>query len=83
MFTDRMLTQNRTDLSGQQIGNYDLEEWLVSRSISDFYLGSDVKLDQPVFVEILRATAEQDPDLAGQFQRRMEAHRSSTHIVPL
>ncbi|NCF65633.1 MAG: protein kinase [Chloroflexi bacterium] len=74
-----MLTQNRTDLSGQQIGNYDLEEWLVSRSVSDFYLGSDVKLDQPVFVEILRATAEQDPDLAGQFQRRMEAVSQIKH----
>ena len=62
-----MLTQNRTDLTGHQIDNYDLEELLFSRSVSDFYLGRDVKLDQPVFVEILRTTAEQDPDLAGQF----------------
>jgi serine/threonine protein kinase len=80
-----MLTQNRTDLSGQQIGNYDLEELLISRSVSDFYLGRDVKLDQPVFVELLRSTAEQDPDLVGQFQRRMEAVSQIKHpyIAPV
>ncbi len=80
-----MLTQNRTDLSGHQIGNYDLEELLSSRAISDFYLGRDVKLDQPVFVELLRTTAEQDPDLAGQFQRRMEAVSQIKHpnIAPV
>ena len=36
-----MLAQNRTNLLGHQIGNYELEELLTSRDASDLYLGRD------------------------------------------
>jgi serine/threonine protein kinase len=80
-----MLAQNKTNLSGQQIGNYELKELLVSRDATDFYLGRDTKLDQPVFIEILQSTNEQDPDMAGSFQRRMEAVSQIKHpnIAPV
>ena len=80
-----MLAQNRTNLTGNQIGNYELEELLIPRVASDFYLGRDIKLDQPVYIEILHTTEEQDPDLAGNFQRRVEAVSQIKHpnIAPI
>ena len=80
-----MLAQNKTNLSGLQIGNYEMEELLISRVASSFYRGRDVKLDQPVFIEILHTTVEQDPDMAGSFQRRMEAVSQIKHhnIAPV
>ncbi len=83
-----MLAQNKTILSGHQIGNYETEELLISRAASDFYRGRDVKLDQPVFIEILQTTVEQDPDMAAAFQRRMEAvsqikHRNIAPVIDI
>ncbi len=80
-----MLAQNKIDLSGHQIGNYELEELLISRDASDFYLGRDIKLDQPVFIETLKTTVEQDPEMADSFQRRMEAVSQLKHpsIAPV
>ena len=83
-----MLAQNKTNLSGHQIGNYEMEELLISRVASSFYRGRDVKLDQPVFIEILHTTVEQDPDIAGSFQRRMEAvsqikHRNIAPVIDI
>ncbi|MFN2135000.1 MAG: protein kinase domain-containing protein [Candidatus Promineifilaceae bacterium] len=63
---------NGTDYSGQQFGNYELEALLKHRAVTDLYLARDVKLDQPVFVEVLRTPVAEDPALAGRFQRRME-----------
>lgn len=67
-----MIAQSKSDFSGQQFGNYELETLLKSRAATDLYLARDVKLDQPAFVEVLRVPVKQDPELAGRFQRRME-----------
>lgn len=79
------LTQNRTDRSGQKIGNYELDELLKPRSISDFYIGRDVKLDRPVFIEILNTTEEQDPNLVDRFQRRADtvSQLKNPYIIPV
>ena len=74
-----MLAQNTTDLSGRQIGSYELEKLLKRRDATDLYEARDVKLDQPALVEILRATVEEDPELAGRFQRRMETVAQLKH----
>jgi serine/threonine protein kinase len=63
---------NGTDYTGHQFGNYELEALLRHRAVTDLYLARDVKLDQPVFVEVLRAPIADNPELAGRFQRRME-----------
>lgn len=80
-----MLTQKKTNLSGQQIGNYELEDLLISRDASDFYLARDIKLDQLVYIEILQSTVNQDPEMAVSFQRRMEAVSQLKHpnIAPV
>jgi serine/threonine protein kinase/LysM repeat protein len=80
-----MLTQKRTDLSGQQIGNYELNELLIHRAVSDFYIGHDVKLGQPVYIEILKTTVDQDPSLTTQFQRRTEtvSQLKNPYIAPV
>lgn len=80
-----MVSQNRTDLSGQKIGNYELDELLKSRTASDFYIGRDTKLDQPVFIEVLRTTDEEDPSLVDHFQRRTEtvSQLKNSHIAPV
>ena len=80
-----MITQNRTDLSGQRIDNYELDELLIPRVASDFYIGRDVKLDQPVFIEIMHTTEEQDPGMAGRFQNRSEtvSQLKNPNIVPV
>ncbi|MDX1413549.1 MAG: protein kinase [Candidatus Promineifilaceae bacterium] len=79
------LTRDRADLSGQKIGNYELDELLKPRSVSDFYIGRDVKLDRPVFVEILNATEELDPGLVDRFQRRTDtvSQLKDPYIAPV
>lgn len=74
-----MLTHNTTNLAGQQIGNYEVEELLASRKVSSFYLARDVKLEREVFLEVLQVTAEEDPDLVGRFQRRIDAVSQLKH----
>jgi len=74
-----MQTQKSSDLSGRQIGNYELEALLKRRATSDLYEARDIKLDQPALIEILRTTVEEDPDLAGRFQRRMETVAQIKH----
>jgi serine/threonine protein kinase len=69
----KMLVQNKVNLTGQNIGNYQLEKLLISRKVSDLYLASDVKLDQRVLLEVLTRTTEEEPDLAARFERRMES----------
>ncbi len=80
-----MLSQNRTDLSGQKIGNYELEERLKTRPVSDFYIGRDAKLDRPVFIEILQTKEEQDSNLVERFQRRTEtvSQIKNSNIAPV
>ncbi|MFN2294624.1 MAG: protein kinase domain-containing protein [Candidatus Promineifilaceae bacterium] len=67
-----MIAQNNSDYIGQQLGNYELETLLKHRTTTDLYLAHDVKLDHPVFVEVLRTPVSDNPDLADQFQKRME-----------
>ncbi len=80
-----MIAQNSTDFSGKQFGNYELETLLKHRAASDLYLARDIKLDQPVFVEILREQVSENPELAGRFQRRMEtvAQIKKDNIAPV
>ncbi len=68
-----MSAKNNTDFSGQQFGNYELELLLKRRASTALYLGRDVKLDQPVYIEVLNSPVNSNPDLAERFQRRMEA----------
>jgi serine/threonine-protein kinase len=74
-----MVALNTTDLSGRQIGNYELIALLKRRAATDLYEARDIKLDQPVLVEILRTHLKEDPDLAGRFQRRMETVSQIKH----
>jgi serine/threonine protein kinase/LysM repeat protein len=67
-----MVAQNNSDFTGQQFGNYELEKLLKRRATTDLYLARDVKLDHPAFVEVLHTPVSENPELAGQFQRRME-----------
>lgn len=67
-----MVARDKEDLSGQQIGNYEIESHIAARKASDLFLARDVKLERPVFLEVLRATVEEDEDLAARFRRRME-----------
>ena len=67
-----MIAQNHTDLSGEQIGNYQIKSLLTNRKVSSFFLAEDVKLGQSVYLEILNSTKDEDLELANSFQRRME-----------
>jgi hypothetical protein len=67
-----MVARDKEDLSGQQIGNYEIESHIAARKASDLFLARDVKLERLVFLEVLRATDEDENDLAGRFNRRME-----------
>jgi len=67
-----MVARDKEDLSGQQIGNYEIEAHIAARNASDLFLARDVKLERPVFLEVLRVTAEEDEDLAARFRSRME-----------
>ena len=67
-----MVARDKEDLSGQQIGNYEIESHIAARNASDLFLARDVKLERLVFLEVLRVTDEEDDDLAARFRRRME-----------
>jgi len=67
-----MVARDKEDLSGQQIGNYEIESHIAARKASDLFLARDVKLERQVFLEVLRTTVEEDEDLATRFRRRME-----------
>lgn len=80
-----MLAQDMTDLSGQRFGNYEIEELLQVRKVSNLYLARDTQLDAPVYLIVLKANAEDDPDLVSQFERRMESLSQTKHpnIAPV
>lgn len=63
---------NLTDLSGRTIVNYTLEKRLCERPSSALYLARHNQSDNPVFIELLYTHTENDPDVYGRFQRRME-----------
>ena len=67
-----MVARDKEDLSGQQIGNYEIESHIAARNASDLFLARDVKLERLVFLEVLRVTDEEDEDLAARFRSRME-----------
>lgn len=67
-----MVARDKEDLSGQQIGNYEIESHIAARKASDLFLARDVKLERLVFLEVLRVTQEEDEDLAERFRGRME-----------
>lgn len=74
-----MVTRNQVDLTEQNIGSYRVEKLLISRKVSNLYLASDVKLDQRVLLEVLTRTAEEEPDLAARFERRMDSVSQLKH----
>ncbi len=80
-----MIAQNHTDLSGEQIGNYQIKSLLTNRKVSSFFLAEDVKLGQSVYLEILNSTKDEDPELVISFQRRMESVSQIKHpnIAPV
>lgn len=67
-----MVARDKEDLSGQQIGNYEIESHIAARKASDLFLARDVKLERLVFLEVLRVTDQEDDDLAERFRGRME-----------
>ena len=67
-----MVARDKENLSGQQIGNYEIESHIAARKASDLFLARDVKLERLVFLEVLRTTADEDENLAARFRRRME-----------
>lgn len=67
-----MVARDKEDLSGQQIGNYEIESHIAARKASDLFFARDVKLERLVFLEVLRATDEEDEDLSARFRSRME-----------
>lgn len=78
-----MVARDREELSGQQIGNYEVVSHIAARKASDLFLARDVKLERLVFLEVLRVTAEEDIDLVDRFGRRMEtvAQLKDPHIA--
>ena len=67
-----MVARDKEDQSGQQIGSYEIESHIAPRKASDLFLARDVKLGRLVYLEVLRATSEEDPDLSMRFRSRME-----------
>jgi serine/threonine protein kinase/LysM repeat protein len=67
-----MVARDKENLSGQQIGNYEIESHIAARKASDLFLARDVKLERLVFLEVLRTTADEDENLTARFRRRME-----------
>ena len=67
-----MVARDKENLSGQQIGNYEVESHIAARKASDLFLARDVKLERLVFLEVLRTTTDEDENLAARFRRRME-----------
>jgi LysM repeat protein len=78
-----MVARDVEDLSGQQIGNYEIISHIAARKVSDLFLARDVELERLVFLEVLRVTSDEDADLADRFTRRMEtvAQLKDPHIA--
>ena len=72
----QMLTQDQKNLIGQQIGNYKIEEQLISRNVSNLYLANDVKLGHQILLEVAHT---EDPEIAAQFERNMETVSQIKH----
>ena len=53
--------------------------------MSNQYLARDVQLDEPVLIEVLQTTVNEDPDLAARFRKRMETVSQIKHpnIAPV
>lgn len=79
------MARDREELSGQQIGNYEVVSHIAARKASDLFLARDVKLERLVFLEVLRVTANEDLDLVDRFGRRMEtvAQLKDPHIAAI
>ncbi len=73
------------DFTGQTITQYEIKDLLKERISSSLYQAEDRKSHKKVFLEILHATADEDEDLAGSFQRRMTtvAQLAHPHIAPV
>ena len=67
-----MIAHDKEELSGQQIGNYEIVSLVAAHKVSDLFLARDVKLERPVYLEVLRTTEDEDAELAARFQRRMD-----------
>lgn len=69
----------------EQIGDYQIEQHLAQREVSDLYLARHTTQNKQVFIEILRPSLDQNPDLAGRFQRRVETVALLKHpyIAPI
>lgn len=78
-----MVARDMEDLSGQQVGNYEIVSHLVARPASDLFLARDVELERLVFLEVLRVTTDEDPELAESFRRRMQlvAQLKDPHVA--
>jgi serine/threonine protein kinase len=78
-----MVARDKEDLSGQQIGNYEIVSHIAARKASDLFLARDVKLERLVFLEVLRVTEDEDRNLADRFRRRMDtvSHLKDPHIA--
>lgn len=78
-----MVARDKEDLSGQQIGNYEIVTHIAARKASDLFLARDVKLERLVFLEVLRVTEKEDSDLVNRFHRRMEtvSHLKDSRIA--
>lgn len=74
-----MIAHDKEELSGQQIGNYEIVSPVADHKVSDLFLARDVKLERLVYLEVLRTTADDDADLALRFQRRMETVSQLKH----
>jgi serine/threonine protein kinase/LysM repeat protein len=68
-----MIAHDKEELSGQQIGNYEIVSLMAEHKVSDLFLARDVKLERLVYLEVLRTTLEEESGLASRFQKRMEA----------
>ncbi len=59
-----MIVQDKEELSGQQIGNYEIVSLVAEHKVSDLFLARDVKLERLVYLEVLSTTVDEDSDLA-------------------
>lgn len=69
----------------EQIGDYQIEQHLAQHEVSDLYLARHTTTNTQVFIEISRPSLDQNPDLIGRFQRRVEtvALLKHPHIAPI
>ncbi|MBE2198169.1 MAG: serine/threonine protein kinase [Anaerolinea sp.] len=82
-----MGTSTTPDISftGQTIQHYLLQERVKRRPVSSLYLAQDTRSGEPMFIELLHTTVQEDDALAGRFRRRMEtvSKLTSPYIAPI